>query len=123
MVIGLGVDVFEVARMEAELRAHGADLARQLFTSREIGDCIGLRHPARHYAARFAAKEAVIKALSPGDGAGTCWHDIEVREEGGRRVVLHGRMLRLAKRRGVGRIHVSFSHTRAFATASVVLES
>ena len=124
MVIGLGVDVFNVARMEAELRAHGTDFARRLFTSREMSDCGREREPARHYAARFAAKEAVLKALSVGDDVAARWRDIEVRcDPGGRQVVLRGRVRRLAERRGVARIHVSLSHTSAVATASVILES
>lgn len=125
MILGLGVDLFEVARMEEELRKQGLDFSREIFTPAEIAYCEGQRHPAQHYAARFAAKEAVFKALALHGGEGAHWREVEVRvsPEGPREVVLHGRIEDLARSRGVTRVLVSLSHTRALATASVILES
>lgn len=124
MILGIGVDLFEVARMEEELRRQGSDFGHDLFTPEEIAYCEGQRHPAQHYAARFAAKEAVFKALALDGREGAHWREVEVRAgpQGRREVLLHGRLGELARERGVSRVLVSLSHTRAFATASVILE-
>jgi holo-[acyl-carrier protein] synthase len=124
VIVGLGVDVFDVPRIEAELQ-RDSGLVLELFSPEEIQYCDSQRHPAEHYAARFAVKEAVVKALGI-DGARTPrWRDVEVRitPEGGRAVVLHGDLKELAERHGVRRIHASLSHTRALAMAGVILES
>jgi len=125
VIIGLGVDLFEVARMEEQLREQGPDFGQGLFTPEEIAYCESQRHPAQHYAVRFAAKEAVLKALGVAGRDGIHWREVEVRAEaeGGRQVLLHGRINELARGRGVSHILVSLSHTRALATASVILES
>jgi holo-[acyl-carrier protein] synthase len=125
MILGLGVDLFEVPRLEEELRKQGSDFGRELFTPAEIAYCEGQRYPGQHYAARFAAKEAVFKALGMDGRDGSSWREVEVRAGAGgeRRVVLHGRVEELARGRGVSRVLVSLSHTRTLATACVVLES
>ena len=124
MVVGLGVDIFDVPRMDEELRKDSG-VALQLFSPEEILYCDSQRYPAQHYAARFAAKEAAFKALAVASGQAPRWRDVEVRitPEGGREVVLHGSLKELAERRGVRRIHASLSHTRAIAMAGVILES
>jgi holo-[acyl-carrier protein] synthase len=124
VVVGLGVDVFEVPRMDEELRKDSA-VALQLFSPDEIRYCDTQRYPARHYAARFAAKEALFKALGVDGGSAPRWRDVEVvlTPGGGREVVLHGTLKELAERRGVRRMHLSLSHTRALAMAGVILES
>jgi len=125
VILGLGVDLFEVARLERELGAHDPGFGPQLFTPGEIAYCEGQRHPAQHYAARFAAKEAAFKALVLVVRDGAHWQEAEVQiaPDGTRQLVLHGRLEDLAKRRGVARVLLSLSHTRTLATASVVLES
>lgn len=124
MIVGLGVDLFDVPRMEAELRAPGADLGPVLFTPAEIAFCDRQRHPARHYAACFAAKEAAVKALALHGRAGVCWRDAEVRPEPGGTigVALHGALRAEAERLGVTRVLASLSHTHRVATACVLLE-
>jgi holo-[acyl-carrier protein] synthase len=124
VVVGLGVDVFEVPRMDEELRRDSA-VALQLFSPEEITYCDSQRYPAQHYAVRFAAKEAVFKALGVDAGAAPRWRDVEVvlTPGGGREVALHGTLKELAERRGVRRMHLSLSHTRALAMAGVILES
>lgn len=124
MIVGLGSDLIDVARVEQKLGEDSA-LAESLFTPLEIRYCESKHHPARHYAARFAAKEALLKALGTGWRDGLSWREIEIRnDELGRPVmVLSGRVERLAKKQGVTRVHVSLTHTAAYAAASVILES
>jgi len=123
MILGLGTDLLEVSRMEQELSKGSAGLKDDVFTPSEIAYCEGRRYPARHFAARFAAKEAFVKAL-PAPGVTPHLQDVEVErtETGAPRLVLHGELREAAWRLGVKKILVSLSHTDGLATASVVLE-
>ncbi len=111
--------------MERELCTDGTSFKEAVFTPGEIAYCAGKHYPARHFAARFAAKEAVFKALAQNGTGGLRFRDVEVRnDEAGRpRVELSGSMRELAERSGVTRIFLSLSHTDELATATVVLES
>jgi holo-[acyl-carrier protein] synthase len=123
MVIGIGVDLFEVARMTRELRGRDPGLREELFTRAEIAGCEAARDPMLQYAARFAAKEAVFKALSPPPAGGASWRDVEVRGHGrAREVLLHGAMRARAEALGVRGVRLSLSRTRGLAMASVVLD-
>ncbi|HEY6867260.1 MAG TPA: holo-ACP synthase [Candidatus Eisenbacteria bacterium] len=124
-IAGVGVDLFEIARLARELERDGDGFVRQVFRPAEAAYCRAMRHPARHLAARFAAKEAVFKALGLARVDLAAWREVEIRSraDGSRRVVLHGRLGRLAARRGVRRAWVSMTHTRTLAAASVILES
>ncbi len=115
MIVGLGIDVCEIARFEASLR-RTPDLAERLFTPAERTRAVA------SLAARFAAKEAVAKAL--GAPLGLAWHDAEVvSEESGRpQLELRGSVLAVATSLGVTSVHLSLSHDAGIASAVVVLE-
>ena len=123
MILGIGTDLLEVARMATELQEKGPGFRERLFTPSEIAYCEAKRYPARHFAARFAAKEALFKALAEGAPAGL-FREVEVERTDGDppRLVLHGQVRAAADRLGVKTILVSLSHTGGLATASVVLE-
>jgi holo-[acyl-carrier protein] synthase len=119
-VVGVGVDLCDVDRMRRTLdRTPG--FARRVFTQAEQDYCRRARDPAERFAARFAAKEAVLKALAAGLGA--CpFRDIEVvrARSGAPAVVLHGAAAALAAERGVAGWRVSLTHTRTMAEAVAV---
>jgi holo-[acyl-carrier protein] synthase len=118
-VLGLGVDVCEIDRMERALARHPS-MARRVFTEEERAYCDARARPAESYAGRFAAREAVIKAL--GGYAGKRWHDISVSRRGGGAptIVLIGGARARAEDLGVARVLVSFSHERTSAVAFCV---
>ena len=115
MIVGVGIDVCGIERF-AETLARTPELRERLFTARER------ERPLQSLAARFAAKEALAKAL--GAPGGLSWHDCEVLTEAGGRPVLqlHGTVLAAAESAGASRWHVSLSHDAGVATAIVVLE-
>ena len=122
MIFGVGVDIIEVDRIEAKLR-RTPGLKDKLYTPVEIGYCESKKFPAQHYAARFAAKEAVMKALGTGLAGGGTWQDIEVLPDAqGKPVMsLTGYFENLAREMGVQRIFVSLSHAQEYAVAQVLL--
>ncbi len=123
MILGIGTDLFDVPRMAAELKEKGTRFQEELFTPSEIAYCEAKRYPARHFAARFAAKEALFKALAGATPRGL-FREVEVERTNDTlpRLVLHGRVREAADRLGVKSILVSLSHTDGLATASVVLQ-
>jgi holo-[acyl-carrier protein] synthase len=117
-----GVDIVEIDRFEALLGRHPERARRRLFTEGELAYAAGRRREAEHLAARFAAKEAVLKALGTGWTEGIAWTDVEVTRDGAGRpgVRLHGRAAELARERGVAEWLLSLSHTERCAMASVI---
>jgi holo-[acyl-carrier protein] synthase len=128
MIVGSGIDVIEIARIERALTRTGDRFARRVFASNEIATCLRFRRPSPHFALRFAVKEAVMKALGTGWGNGVRWVDIETieRRSGENRPTLalefYGRAREIAGELGVSRRHVSVSRTRSHAIAIVVFE-
>ena len=123
MIVGVGTDVLGVARMAAELGDRG--FRETVFTLDEIAYCESMRTPAQHYAARFAAKEALFKALGTDGETGMRWREVEVRRDASGRptLALHGATRKLARGCEVGDVFVTLSHTSELAVATVVLES
>lgn len=124
MIVGLGMDVVEIARIRRVLEGPPARAERFLarcFTARERAFCDAARDRAARYAARFAAKEAASKALGAPRGVG--WHDVEVvRGEGAPSLALSGAAERAARAAGVARALVTLTHDAGVAAATVVLE-
>ena len=124
-VIGIGVDLVENARIEHSLERFGERFLHRVFTAGEIEYSQSMKFPARHLAARFAAKEAVSKAFGTGIGKSMGWKDIDVRrkESGEPYVVLEGGAKKLAEERKVLKVSISLSHTEHHAMAVVVVEA
>ena len=124
MIVGLGLDIAEIDRIEQALTRHGAPILERLFTPAEVSYCESHKNRSERYAARFAAKEAAMKALGTGWGRGVRWRDIEVvREPSGRPTLrLEGAAREVAARLGVKRISVSISHSGNLAVAQVIFE-
>ena len=125
MIVGLGIDVVEVARLADALRRHGDRFVERVFTDRERAACDPRSDRVLALAARFAAKEACLKALGTGWAEGLGFRDVEVVREGNQppRLVLHGEAVRRAEALGVIRTHVSLTHQPGLAAAVVILES
>ncbi len=122
-VIAHGVDLVEIPRIQAMLLQHGKRFTGRCFTAAEQAYAeTGQRMRAQRYAARFACKEAVLKALGTGWREGISWRDVEVRHNalGQPQIALSGRCAEVASRLGIDRWHVSLSHTPAHAIASVI---
>jgi holo-[acyl-carrier protein] synthase len=124
-VLGIGVDIVETARIEHSLERFGERFLHRIFTQGEIDYSQSMKFPARHLAARFAAKEAASKAFGTGIGKSMGWRDIDVHREGSGQpfIVLVGGAKQLAAERGVSKVWVSLSHIEHHAVATVVLES
>ena len=125
MILGIGMDIVEVGRLAASLQKCGGDFLTRVLGAGEIAYCRAHKNPAPFLAARFAAKEAVAKAFGTGIGSQLGWHDIEIcRQESGEPfVVLHGKGAQLFAARGAKKIHISLTHTEAYAAATAILES
>jgi holo-[acyl-carrier protein] synthase len=124
LIVGLGVDIAEVERIEAAIGRRGQPFLNRVFTPNEIEYCERFKNKFERYAGRFAAKEATMKALGTGWGRGVRWVDIEVaREPGGRPTIrLAGEAAKIAGGLGVKRISVSITHTEEEALAQVIFE-
>ncbi len=125
MIVGTGIDIAEVPRIARSIERFGDRFLQRIFTPGEIRYCDSKANRAERYAARFAAKEAAMKALGTGWNHGVRWRDCEVaRLPGGRpTMTFHGRAGEFAARLGVKNAALSLSHTAEQAIAQVILES
>jgi holo-[acyl-carrier protein] synthase len=125
MILGLGTDMIEIARIEHSLTRYGDAFLRRIYTPAEIAYCRQKKKTAAEsFAARFAAKEAAAKALGTGISRGVTWCELEVLRLPGQRPTLHlsGRAAAIATRLGIRHLALSLSHTRELAIAIVVAE-
>jgi holo-[acyl-carrier protein] synthase len=124
MIIGTGVDIVEIQRIRRITGRLSDRFILRVFTPSEQQYCRAHRDPAPYFAVRFAAKEALFKALGTGWAKGVTWLDAEVLREGQDApiLVLHGEALRLSEANGTKKIHLSLSHSDQWAIAMVILE-
>jgi len=124
MIIGSGIDLIEIGRIQRSMDRYGRRFLDRVFTAKEQAYCLSKRKSAESFAARFAAKEAGAKALGTGISYGVNWLEIEVaREPGGKPTLrFHGRAAQIATRLGATHAALSLTHTTDLAAASVVLE-
>jgi holo-[acyl-carrier protein] synthase len=124
VIISIGIDIIEVRRVR-EVLLRTPRFAERVFTPAERTYCDGRGAvAAEHYAARFAAKEAALKALQTGWSGGIAWQDVEIsaKESGAPLLIFHGRVRELYEKSGATAAHLSMSHTSEHAIAEVVLE-
>jgi holo-[acyl-carrier protein] synthase len=122
LIIGIGTDIIEIERIKQAILAGEGKFTTRVYTPAEIAYCQSKRNCYSAYAARFAAKEAVLKALGCGF-IGVSWQDIEVvKPEGAPVIVLWGKALEIAQSQGVSRVHISLSHSNSQAVAYAVAE-
>jgi len=124
VIVSIGIDIIEVRRVR-EVLVRTPRFAERVFTPAERNYCDGRGAvAAEHYAARFAAKEAALKALQTGWSGGIAWQDVEIsaKESGAPLLIFHGRVRELYEKSGATAAHLSMSHTSEHAIAEVVLE-
>jgi holo-[acyl-carrier protein] synthase len=121
-IIGVGTDIVECLRIAQMIERHAELFLQRVYTEDEIAYCSSRKAATQHYAGRWAAKEAVLKALGTGWSRGISWRDIEVRNDHGGRpsIAFAGGARDACERLGVVEMHVSISHCRTFATAYAV---
>lgn len=122
-IFGIGIDVIEVERIEEAVEEFGDRFLERIFTAAERAYCQRQQRPAIHYAARWAAKEAVSKAFGTGIGVELGWQDMEVsrRKSGEPELLLHGRGERFAADNGIVQVKISLTHAKSYAAANAVV--
>ncbi|MES2658558.1 MAG: holo-ACP synthase [Verrucomicrobiota bacterium] len=121
-IFGIGIDVVEVERIASAIERHGEPFLTKLFTASERSYCEAQNKPALHYAARFAAKEAVSKALGTGIGGQAGWLDLEITRDpaGAPKLLLQGAAADFANENGITEIQISLTHAREYAAANAI---
>jgi holo-[acyl-carrier protein] synthase len=125
VIVGLGLDIAEIDRIEAAVTRHGAPFLERIYTTREVAYCESHKNKFERYAARFAAKEAAMKALGTGWRRGVRWRDIEViRHASGKPALdLEGAARQIANDLGVKNISLTITHSGNLALAQVIFEN
>jgi len=125
LILGSGIDIIEVQRVEAACEKFGDRFLRRILRPSELAYCLSHKSPGPFLAARFAGKEAISKAFGTGIGRQLGWQDMEIcrKDSGEPYVVLHGKGQTLLRERGGRIVHLSLSHTAKHAAAVAILES
>ena len=123
-ILGIGTDIIECLRIAQMIERHGELFISRVYTEHEIGYCATKKAATQHYSGRWAAKEAVLKALGTGWRQGISWRDVEVRNKpgGGPYIALSGGAREIFDQRGMRMMHISISHCRNYATACAIAE-
>lgn len=121
-IVGIGTDIIECPRIGKMIETHGELFLRRVYTEREIRYCQAKKHAIEHFAGRWAAKEAILKAIGTGRSHGIAWTHVEVRNgrDGRPQVRVCGAARERARLRGIGDILISISHCRTYATAYAI---
>ncbi len=121
-IIGIGTDITECLRIARMIERHGELFIDRVYTPEEIKYCQSRKQATQHYTGRWAAKEAILKAIGTGWRRGISWRDMEVRNDpSGKPVVaVRGGVKEVIERLGISEIHVTISHCRSHATATAV---
>jgi holo-[acyl-carrier protein] synthase len=124
MIVGIGIDLVQVERIRREMERHGDGVLLEVLTPPELEYCRALAKPFPSMAARFAAKEALFKALGSGKRGAMNWQELEVRrnELGKPDLILTGATAEAVRQTAADRVHLSLTHTDDHALAAVVLE-
>ena len=124
MIFGTGIDIIEIKRIQNSLEKYASRFVNKVFTTKEIDYCQSQADPGKHFAARFAVKEAVSKSLGTGISSQIGFKDIEIlNQDSGRPIIkMSGRGKDLFKKLKLKSIHISISHERHFAIAQAIVE-
>jgi len=123
MILGIGVDIVDISRIRSVYKRHGERFLKRAFTRGEVTYCLKKQDPIPSLAARFAAKEALVKSLGTGFSMGIGFKDIEVDRSKGRPYIrLDGNARKQASEMNVSGIHLSLSHEKGHAVAVVIIE-
>ena len=123
-ILGIGTDIIECLRIAQMIDRHGELFLRRVYTEHEIDYCSSKKAATQHYAGRWAAKEAVLKALGTGWRRGISWRNIEIRNKkgGAPTIALAGGARDVFEQSGIRKMHISISHCRSHATACAIAE-
>ncbi len=121
-IIGIGTDITECLRIARMIERHGELFINRVYTTEEIGYCQSRKQATQHFTGRWAAKEAVLKALGTGWRAGITWRDVEVRNEpsGKPIVAVRGGAKEVIEQLGISQLLITISHCRSHATATAI---
>ena len=124
MIFGTGIDIIEVNRIKQSIQKYSNRFEQKVFTQKEVDYCHSQADPAKHFAARFSVKEAVLKCFGTGITGGVLWKDIEVdKQKSGQPVLnLYGKGRELFGRLKLKRIHISITHDKKYAIAHAIAE-
>lgn len=124
-IVGIGTDIVDVARIQKLLDEKPEEFLSRVFTEIEVNYCRSKKRPAVHYAARFAAKEAFMKAIGTGWAKGVGFSQVGIinDDDGAPSLIITGQALTCMTDKGANFAHISASHTHEYATATVILES
>ena len=124
MIFGTGIDIIEVGRIKNSIQKYSDRFKKKIFTQKEIDYCHSQADPAKHFAARFTVKEAVLKSFGTGMASGILWKDIEVDKlNSGQPILnLYGNGKKLFNQLNLKHIHVSITHDKTYAAAHAIAE-